>query len=216
SMLSLVNISIASILPAVVLGIVRWRHADRVYRPFFILLFIGVLNEVVSQCSIHYFHTNALNSNIYVLVEALLLLWQFQCWKLFYRTGVYTLIGGLLMAVWIGECFIFSGIRFFCSYYRICYAFAVVLMSILMVNRLIVNEYQPILKSSAFLICTGFIFYYTYQVLVEIFYLYGLSSSKAFGNSIYHILSYINIFTNLIYAIAILWMPRKREFMLQL
>ncbi|MDB5196349.1 MAG: hypothetical protein JWP88_720 [Flaviaesturariibacter sp.] len=210
-MISLVDISVLSILPAALLGLYRWRYAESVYQPFFVLLCIGVLNEALGTIGAYYFHTNAINSNIYVLIEAILILWQFQKWKLFRHELSYKTVAIILLCVWVGECFIFSSINFFCSYYRVTYAFAVVLMSILMVNRLILSEQQSILKNATFLICTGFIFYYTYQILVEVFYLYGLNS-KEFSNNVYHILSYINIFTNLIYAIAILWMPRKREF----
>ena len=65
-----------------------------------------------------------------------------------------------------------------------------------------------------FLISIGFIIYFTYEILVEAFSLYGLNNSLEFQKNVYMILTYLNLFVNLLYALAILWIPRKRVHML--
>jgi hypothetical protein len=63
-----------------------------------------------------------------------------------------------------------------------------------------------------FLICNAFIIYFTFKILVEAFWLYGVNESVNFQAMVFDISSYINVFTNLIYALAVLWMPMKRVF----
>ncbi|MCW3074977.1 MAG: hypothetical protein JWP69_2046 [Flaviaesturariibacter sp.] len=213
--ITLVNVSSYSIIGAVVFGLLRKSRIDPVHIPFLILIWVGFTNEIISDISIKYFRTNAVCSNIYVFVEALLIVWQFKNWRLFSKNFPYLIISLSFILLWLWESLLYSSIHQFLSYFRICYSFIVVLMAIQMVNKLIITEQKSLLKNSCFLICSGFIFYFTFKVLVEIFWLYGLTASKEFGNRIYEISIYINIFTNLIFALAILWMPRKREFMLQ-
>lgn len=83
-----------------------------------------------------------------------------------------------------------------------------------MINRIIITERKSLIRNPVFIICLAFIIYFTYKVLLEIFWLYGLNSSREFRVEVYNIFKYINLFANLIYALAILWIPRKREYML--
>ncbi len=46
------------------------------------------------------------------------------------------------------------------------------------------------------------------------FWLYGLRFSKEFLMNVTTILIYINLFTNLVFALAVLWMPAKHRFSL--
>ena len=84
-------------------------------------------------------------------------------------------------------------------------------MSVTILNRLIVSQIN-LLTNSSFLICAALIIYFTFLALIEIFWLFGLDSSTSFRLNVYRIMAYINLFVNLIFAIAILWMSRKLEF----
>ena len=83
-----------------------------------------------------------------------------------------------------------------------------------MINRLIPEERGKLVKNSIFLVAIGFIAFYTFNSLIEIFWVYGLNASKDFRAGVYRIMTYINLIVNLIYAIAVLWIPRKREYTL--
>jgi hypothetical protein len=50
--------------------------------------------------------------------------------------------------------------------------------------------------------------------MMEVFYLYGVNESHTFALKVYLIFNYINLFCNLIYALAALWMPTKMRFSL--
>ena len=69
-----------SILIASLIGWVRFRKIDPAYYPFLYCLWIGSLNEIINYILAANHQTNALNNNIYALLESLLLLWLFKNW----------------------------------------------------------------------------------------------------------------------------------------
>ncbi|MDB5252183.1 MAG: hypothetical protein JWP27_1352 [Flaviaesturariibacter sp.] len=211
----LVKVSAYSILLAALFAVFRSRAIGRENHPFLLLVWVALLNEILTDIFIRYYHTNAVNSNIYVLVEALLILWQFHRWRVFKANRPYLLIATGLVLFWIGENLILSQLTRFNSYFRVAYSFLTVLLSIQIINQQIVAHQRSLLRNATFLICVGFALFYTYKIMVEIFWIYGLNSSRDFRSKVFFISDFVNIFSNIIFAIAILWMPRKREFMLQ-
>jgi hypothetical protein len=165
----------------------------------------------VSFISIKLVHSNIINYNIFSLIEALLITWQFKNWKLFNKLSFLLILTGLVIT-WAIEVFFISSIHVFASYFIIIYSFIIVLMSISILNMLIIKEQGHLLKNSIFLICISFIVYFTYAVIVEIFLLYGINESEKFMINVYAILVYINLFVNLLFALAILWMPTRQIF----
>src|SRR5665647_2019735 len=212
---SLVMILSFSIIVPAIIGIFRFRKLNQIYFPFLLCIWIGLLNELVSVLLIDFFHvSNSVNTDIYCLIEALLYTWLFRNLNLFQHTKQYILLMSFLCTAWLIDNFIISQITLFDSYFTIVYSLMIVLMSITILNRLIVQQIN-LLANSTFLICAALIIYFTLMALMEIFWLYGLNSSSIFRLNIYRIMSYINLSVNLIFAIAILWMHRKQEFTLQ-
>jgi hypothetical protein len=201
-------------IPAI-LGFIKFPGANPEYTPFFCYLWLGLLNEIISSVVIYAGYSNAINNNIYVLLESMLILWLFRRWKLFKTYNIYYALVFLYLAVWVTENLFVSKITLFNSYFRIVYSFATVLMSIQVVNQLIVRQQKSITRNPMFIITIGFIIYYTYKILVEVFWVYGLNNSPEFQTDVYNILNIINLICNLIYAIAIIWIPRKKEFIRQ-
>lgn len=212
-MIPIYQISVFGIGIAAIIAIFTFKKAASAYLPFFIFIWLGLGNELLSQFTAHYFRNTNVNNNIYVLLESLLLLWLFSCWKLFDNNrNLPKILGAAFIAVWVGEVFIFSSILQVAGYFRVFYSFAIVLISISMINMLIAQESGNLLKNACFIICVAFIVYFTNKILVEIFYLYGLmSDSKEFRKQIFEIFQAVNLFTNFIYAVALLWIPRKNS-----
>lgn len=212
---NLVIIFSFSISIAAFIGFIRFKKIDSTLYPFIFSIWIGFINEIISFLMTKNGQTTAINNNIYVLIEALLITWQFNNWGLFRRPWfLFPLVLILFIISWIIEYFFVYEITSIGSYFRVLYSFMIVLMSINVTNGLIVRDRRSILKNPVFLICIGFIFYYTYKVLVETFWIYGLNYSRGFRNNVYFILTYVNLFSNLIYALAVLWMPMKQRFTL--
>lgn len=204
-----------SIFIAAIIAWVRFRRIAPSFRPFLYCIWIGSVNEILSIMLPLGGYRIDVNNNIYVLLEACLLCWQLKLWDGFGHWQKLFPITLLLVGLtWVIENFIFSSITRTESYFRLCYAIIIVLLAIQVNNRLIISERGRLLYNASFLVCTGLIVYFTYKVLIEIFWLYGLNVSSGFLVNIYSILIWINLFANLVYAIAILCMPAKQRFML--
>jgi hypothetical protein len=199
-----------------VIGAIRYKKLDKSFFPFIWLMWIGVFNETFSHYADKKWHTNAVNNNIYSLVEFIMLLWQFKKWKLFdHKNNGFKIISTAAIFFWVIENFFIYTIDSFNSYFIICSSLCIALLSIRMINILVLREKDVLLKNATFLICISFVLYYTYAALVEAFWVYGLGESKEFGIRIQNILLYINLFANLVYALAVCWIPTRPRFILQ-
>jgi hypothetical protein len=201
---------------SVFISLIRWKHIQQ--RDYFFIAFLwaGLLSEVIATVSIDLFGTNAVVSNLYTLISAVLLILQFNRWGLFKTIRqLYVWLIGLASLVWLWENFIYSSIFAFGSYSGIVTSFLIVLMSIHMINGWISQVQTSVINNPVFLICISLILLNTTDILVEIFWIYGLNASKDFRQSIYRIITYVNLLVNILYAIAVLWMPRKKEFIWQ-
>lgn len=204
-----------SIAIAAIIGGLRFKKISPAYYPFLYCVWIALANEVIGFLLTRNGYTNAINNNIYVLAESILLTWQFYRWNLFRRNEkVFAFIIASYVVLWTIECLFTWRIVYTTTYFRVFYSFVIVLMSINYRIEPLRTEKKSILTNPIFLLRTGFLLYFTYKVIVQIFWLYGLGGSKAFRMNVVWILIFINLLTNLIYALAILWMPRKQRFSL--
>jgi hypothetical protein len=203
-----------SIIIPVIIGCIRIKRIDATYYPFLLCLAFGAVHEIASFILIQNQLSNTLIYNIYTLIEALLLTIQFKLWDKYGSRRLYVPLLALFLAVWTIENFWLRGISaYFNSYFIILYSFILVLLSISRVN-VILTQVQHFSKNAVFLICCGLIIYFTYSAVIEIFWLYGFDEDQEFSARIYDILAFINLLVNLIFAFAILWIPRKQKFLL--
>ena len=200
-----------SIFIAAVLSIIKFKKINEAFWPFIYCLWIGSINETLSAILILQHYNSSVSNNIYVLIEAVLLIFLFKNFEVFSRSKylLRTLLLSLLL-VWLIENFIFSEIFKTAIYFRIFYSLIIVFMSINCINDLIVNNRN---SKAILVLCIAFVFYFTYKVFVYSFWISGLSNS--FLSALVSIMMYVNLLTNLIYALAVLWMPKKLEFSLR-
>lgn len=161
------------------IGFIRFKKIHKNFYPFLLCIWIACLNELLTFILFKSNHNSSINSNFYVLLESLLIT------LLFKNLGVlknprylYYTISLSLIIIWLSEIIILRKINVDLIYFRIFYSFVVVLMSISCINILIGKSGKFIIKNSVFLLCLGFILYFTYKVLIHSFWLYGLTSSK--------------------------------------
>jgi hypothetical protein len=195
-------------------GLLRFRKINPEFLPFIYLMWAGFLNEAGSVAVIYSGHSNFLNNNIFFLGEALLICWQFYRWQLFSTRRFYYFIQVFFVVIWVVEV-VFHAPKTVLSYFIISHSFIIVLMSIHMINKIVFRETTPFMRDPVFLICLGFIVYFTYSVLVETFWIFGLTHSKHFRLRVYALLSYINLVVNLVFVIAILWIPMRQRYILR-
>jgi hypothetical protein len=202
-----------SIFIAGIIGIFRFSQIESMYRPFIYLIWIGCVSEVLSIYFAYRYHNNLAIQTIYALLESLLLLWFFTKLGVFknHKKFVY-LFGTVFVISWAIDNF-WSGAfgSRYSFYFDTIYALFIVLLSIRAVNNLLFTE-KELLKNPTFLICIGLIIFFTYQIIQRMFGLYGLKDSMEFRRSVQGLLMVINCLTNLVYALAVLWMRKRRPF----
>jgi hypothetical protein len=206
-----------SILLPLIAGLIRLRRIDKSYQPFFILLIVGLLTEIISFIIIQGFNkSNIVVINIYTLADWTLTAWQFHVWgflkqrkRLFYALLVFTTM------LWITENLIFHALYTVVPYFRFLYFFLIVLLSVNEINFMITHQNRNLLRNPKFLICIGLILYFLYMIV----YVWALQVSR-FGKSdisfrIMFFVAYINALANIIYAVAILLIPAPQKFTLK-
>lgn len=204
-----------SILMPGILAAILFKEMDKRYYPFIVCLWIGCFNEVLSLWLIHIKMQTLVNSNIYVLVEALLLLSYFRSAGMIKQGKKFYFVLALIMLCWIAENFIFGSILLNSTYFRIFASLLIVGLSLQFVGEIIFNTRQNILKNADFILCACFIVYFSFKALIQSFVIYGSTRNIYFLMKIYNIMLYINLGVNLLYILAVLWMPRKVKFILQ-
>ena len=206
-----------SILLPIIAGLVRFRRLERSYQPFFMLLLVGLLTEILCFIVIEgYYKSNFVILNIYTLIEWTLTAWQFHVWgllkqkkKLFYALLTFVTL------CWIVENLVLKHITDLQPYFRFLYFFIIVLLSINKINFMITHENRNLFRNPRFLICIGFIVYFVYMIVdfwaLEI----SMFGEKGISLRISYLIGYVNVITNCIYALAFLLIPKPQKFTLK-
>jgi hypothetical protein len=204
-----------SVLPGAVIGWIRYSKIPAGDHPFIWLLWVALITEVVNEITTYYYSSTAIECNIYVLVESLLYCLLFFNWGSFRRDSrLLYLVTMFLMGVWVSDNLVTHSLWHINSFFRIASSFVLVFTAIDQVNKLIVSERSKLLKNYRFLICIGVILFFTYRAYVEVFYWKDLQVSQLFYRRIYNIMIFVNLFVNLLFSLAVLWIPTRQRFTL--
>ncbi len=202
-----------SILLAAIAGFVRVKHSLKSYRPFLCFVWLALLNETVSLVLIENRMSNMTNSNLYVLCEYILLIYQFYKWRaLTLKTLRFVLWVGV--AVWVTDNILINRISDPNSIFRSYASLVLLVFSIDKMNSLIFNEKGHLLRQATFLICVAFLLFYGCKLFIEVFHLFKVPFSTIFYDYLWMTLSVVNGVSNIIYAIAVLCIPTREEFIL--
>jgi hypothetical protein len=201
-----------SVLLPLLIGLIRLRRSESRYRPFLVLIMVAALTELLSFISIRLFRTNAIISNVYYLVECMLIIYQFYRWRFYAKPRTwYWAVPALCLLIWVVENLVFIKILEFSPVFRISYSFLVVMLSINEINYLITHENKQLFRNARFLICMGFIIYFLYQILFEgALFLSQTEGKTEISNKIIFLSAYVNVLSNVIYAAAIWFIPENK------
>ena len=203
-------LSQAIIIPIIV-ALIRIKKIDRVYYPLLLLLLIGLLSEFVSFACITLFKTNAPVIKIYSLIECCIILYQLYLWKNATRYRHMFIVLGLVCVVfWVVETIIFKNINTFSPYFRVFYAFVIVLLCINQINAMMFYQNVALLKNPVFINCLAFIILFLYQIIYEASYYVGSDKSEV-ANKIIMGFSYLNFFIYLMCAAGIYFMGGSKD-----
>ena len=201
----------AHLLPLVI-ACVRYHRMDPAYRPFILLLLLGVINESVNYLLIKRYGTNSVSFNLFHIVECAVLLYQFNVWEFFSDKRIYFALLGSAAAAWTMENFLFSSIRIFNPYFRVLCAF---LIELIIANRIIyvVTEKTSIAKNAKFVICVGLIIVFMYRMVYEGALLADPGLTENSSKLIIKMMGFTDVFVHLLYAWAFLVAPGKFDLM---
>ena len=200
-----------SILPAAVISIIRYRTTPESYRPFLYLMILGLANEIAGSFIIYAGKSNSLTNNMYVLFEYLLLIMLFRNWsKHTAKKRWISILGYSLTSLWFFENIVQGKLNAFNSLFRIATSFAVLFLSIDRINASSILERKRLSRNATFIICSGFILYFSYKAFIEILFLLHISAGKLFNYYLFSAMVLINVLSNIIYAIGCLCLPRKQ------
>jgi hypothetical protein len=201
-----------SVLPAAAISVLKMRQAGRTYLPFFICLFLALLNEIISTILILQHSGNGINANVYVFVEFLLLLWLFYNWNPSHRKKwLYTYLTLALGLIWFTETYLLNNLSHFSVIFRAVYSFVMVLLSGDQLSFILLNE-SNIFSNPRFILCVSFLIQYSYKAFFETFFVLNPRFSNEFYREFFLIWSIVNAAANLIYIPAVLWIPRKERY----
>ena len=192
-------------------GLLRWRVISQRYYPLFILFSLALLVELVSRYAITSKNFGWIPvNNLYVLVESILIPLQFIVWGYMHKKlNAFYLITSILVLGWVTEHLLLGDITRLHPYFRMFYSLLIVLLSINTINYLVIQEERNLVMHPVFIICTGFIIFFTYQLVYEGIYnivsdLKSIDTSKL--NTAFSI---INAVCNILYGIAFLLVPAR-------
>jgi hypothetical protein len=87
------------------------------------------------------------------------------------------------------------------------------LLSVNQINFLIIHDSKNLLKNAQFIICIAFLIFFMYQILYELaFFIRHISPDyKTFGKTIVSLFVDMNIFINLLFGVAVFFIPEKEK-----
>lgn len=198
---------------AAIIGVVRIKRIHHSYYPFICFLWLSVINELVSVILILKYKTNAPNSNIYILLEFIILLWLFSKWS-FRKKKQLIVILIIFILVWVVDNLLIHSLFQFNSAFTVLASCVILYLSINEINHLLFSEAKKLFGNARFIISLTFLIYFSYNATVEVFYIFKINFSDSFYHNLFLVLVFLNLFSNLMYAVATLWMPTKQKFSL--
>lgn len=205
-----------SIVFAVLIGIVRFRKVDQSYYPFLYRIFIVLVVEILARIMLTNGAPGKFSAvlNIFSIIDFCLFTWLFHNWQLFNRNrSIFLAILGAGIVAWGLITFVVNNIYTPNFYWRILYSFVLIAFSVNTFNKAVVTDRGNIFRNPKFWICLGVIIFFTFFILVCVVNLSLFRQiSKSFRGNLQEINVYSNILANLLYAFAIIWIPRKQNF----
>lgn len=202
-----------TVLIPLIMGLVRMNRIRTSYHPFLVFLFFAFTAEVVSQVSIRLTRDNRVTNNIYILLEAAIILYLFYTWGfLKKRKWLLAVLAGAYLVTWVVENICMGVLsEGFSSYFVILYSLITVFLSISGINSLITSYNENLFRNSKFLICIGFIIMGVYSLITEGFMLIDPDNSEV-SWKIFLIFVFVNAFVNIVYAVAVYFMPVRDDY----
>jgi hypothetical protein len=209
-------IGAVNILFPAIAGIFLFRKIQKEYKPFIYVVWLGVLMEstlLITPSEEIWAYFNYTKHNIYQLFEFVLYLWFFKNILKDKKPIWFLILLSVGILVWLYENILLAKLGSdYSFYFSIGYSFTLAFLAIDVINMVLLKHNIILLKNSLFLIACAVVVFFVYQILVEVFTHFSTVNNKHFFRAVFSILQWINIFTNIVFGIAILWIPKTKNF----
>lgn len=193
---------------------------DSSFYPFVYNLLVTLLVEILIGFQRSYIITTKI-TNVFSLVDFCLFAWLFHNWGLFnYNKKRFYVILGSFFLIWIYITFFFSGFSNINNLFLLIYSFALIFFSVTTFNKIVVQQRINIFVNARFWICIGIIIFYSFFIVTRATDLSttsikdisnALNNKSSFKDDLQKINAYSNILVNLLYAVAVIWIPRQKN-----
>ncbi len=201
-------LSLTSAIPGI-LYVIRLPQIGTSYLIIFLYSVIATMVEIAN----HYLKLSSpILGNVFVLFEAVLFYILITKWQF---PNLYTrkcLILPLIFVLWMSTT-LYTGVYERNVIFRILYSLLLVIGSINVINHLLF-ENKPLYRDFRFIICISLLLFYTFNIIVETFCLTDIEFSVNFTINLFFVKVAFNILGNLLFALAILCIPKKPRYIL--
>ncbi len=203
-----------SIIFSVIIGIVRWRVIDAAYYPFIYNVIVVLLVEIINATHEYSALTNEV-LNIFSIIDFCTFAWLFHNWGLFnHNKKQFSILIVSFCVTWFVITFFITGFTKINNPFLLIYSFALIIFSVTTFNKIVVQERINIFTNAKFWICIGIIIFYSFFIVTRATDLSAhmlLQISQPFLRSLQKINNYSNVLVNLLYAAAVIWIPKKKN-----
>ncbi|NCI51325.1 hypothetical protein GWC95_15460 [Sediminibacterium roseum] len=140
-------------------------------------------------------------SNIYQLIEFVLLVLVFKKWPSTRKNYFHQIILVMGIIVWIIDYYIAHSLAEYSSMFRVLSSILLVFVCVDQINFTLLNRESSIIFSRM-LIKTGFVVYFFYKAFIESFDLFDIKSKYPYSAKFWYIQCSLSILLNLLIAIA--------------
>jgi len=206
-----------SILFPTIASFVAYARVDRqmyTVLPILLCLCIGLVTEV----SFYFLATKGIANyvlNVEILFEFILMYMQIIYWRFgsLRPKDNYVLMLGILL--WVITTLLNQGFEIRNAYFYVFYSFILVLAGIDSMNEFLVST-KNLKNNHQFIFSFAIVLCYTYPIIVEAICINYKIFSEAFITYVFDVKIFINVLMNILFAIALLCVPKKQTFSLSL
>ena len=211
-------ISLLILFPTSILALVRYNEVDAQFRPFFLYVLYLLCGGVFISLT----HNTLLFLNAGVMFSYVLAATFFYMQGFFVnkKTTLWSM-GGVLSIIWVFECIQKPSVLTFegqdlMPYSQAALSLFIIICSIQNINRLLFDNERSLFQNSQLLIGLGFTSIYGVLSFVSISAIINNSLNIIHYNNFINIFIGANTISSILFGFAVLWIPKKKNFILPL
>lgn len=208
------NFQVFSILASAILvpfitGLIRLRSIRAGgFTPVFLYVATGLINSILSYILILHKYPNHTNSNIYILISFLLLLYQFYRWNKG-TTMKYIFLGLAGILVWLIDNPLLHRLNENNSAFRALFSFAMLFFSVEQISKVTFSKRRNLNKLAILFICIGLLVHFSFKCYIETLNLFEANLGTQLVIRLNIIMTFINLVTYALISTAFLCIRTK-------